>query len=141
MEGEAEFDVAFFERFKHLQITPERLVVVTALFRFDPRPLDRHAEHPVSQFAQQTEILLPEIPEIARFPGRLPEVLFLFPVPAGTVDVVSFDLMSGGCGSPVEPVREGDPLFHGKDSEHAQTPWLVFGKRDAGSITGTRPEV
>ena len=117
MQGQAKFDSAFFELLEHRQVMVQRLLVMYSLPGFDARPFDRHAESPMPQFAQQREILFPEIPEVARLAGRFRAVVCDFAVPVRAVNIVALDLMAGRRRSPEEPFRETD-RFRRKNSKH-----------------------
>ena len=123
MQREAEPAAASFEFFEHRKVSFQRLLVVPPFLRFDPRPFDRHAEHLVAQFVEEGEILFPEVPEVARLAGGFRIVLRLFPVPVGTVNVVAFDLVAGGRRTPDEILRKPDLIFHGKNTEHTESPF------------------
>ena len=82
VQRQTKFDSALFEFLEHCEIMIESLLVVPSFCGLYAGPLDRHAEHPVLEFAQHGEILFPEIPEIARLPRRLRTVSFDFIVPA-----------------------------------------------------------
>ena len=82
MQRQTELDSALLQFPEHRKITIESLLVVTPLFGLYAGPLDRHAEHPVLEFAQHGEILFPEVPEIARLPRRFRTVSLDFIVPA-----------------------------------------------------------
>ena len=101
MQRHDRFDPIFLAAPDHLAVMLDLLLVKPALFRLDPRPLNRETICVQSGFRHQPDIFFIPIVMIDRIQRRfhICRMLHLFHCPAVTVCVVSLYLMRRRCRS------------------------------------------
>jgi hypothetical protein len=100
VQGHDRLEVPLAQRVDDIDVMPHRLVVPFPLFRLDARPFDGEAVGLVVQGRGKIEIALVPRVVLARAAGRFLHFSGLLPGPPIVVDIVAFNLVRGGRGSP-----------------------------------------
>jgi hypothetical protein len=106
VQGDHGLDAGVPQSLELSAIVVTRGLVEVASAWLDSRPLDRHAVGVEAHISEQTHVLHPAIPRIARVSGPIRQQTGLFRSPPIAVHVVAFDLVGGGRRAPQEAIWE-----------------------------------